>query len=244
MDLAETNHMTFSVIEVASSMGWESRVVRSELMALQFSDQGTCPTPNGIRSTVVVDIEGLAFHLLSPGDLSAEERDTLIQMLNSKVSEQQKREVERLHLLHTVLRAVATEMHDAGVNIEAREQGAEVKGVGGTQSLKDIIQQYFSPEGVSVEDLAKEGILVAPTLSPQLSHEEEELIGHDVVTMVTRFSDQTFTGRAVARIFHGIPSPRFPALVWGAQRGFWRRWLQVDFTKLCQLAKTKLVQFR
>ena len=38
-DLDKSGEMTFSVIEVANSMGWESHIVRSELSGLQYNDQ-------------------------------------------------------------------------------------------------------------------------------------------------------------------------------------------------------------
>ena len=243
MDLVKSNQMTFSVIEVARCMGWESHVMRSELTALQFSDQATSNAPKDFRSTVSVAIDGLAFHLVSPGDLSAEEREAVIQMLISKIADQEKREVEKLHLLHAVLKSVATETHDAEGCIDVEVNARSVADKGPERRLKAIIQQYFSVEGLASEDLMEHGVEVTSP-SVQLSQEEEDQIGHDVVTMVTRFSDQTFTGRAIARIFHGIASPQFPALVWGVQRGFWRRYLHVDFDRLCHLATSKLLQLR
>ena len=44
--------------------------------------------------------------------------------------------------------------------------------------------------------------------------------------------EHTWSGRAVARIFHGIQSPNFPAKQWGRVRGSWRRHLDVDFNLL------------
>lgn len=220
-------------------MGWESHVMRSELTALQFSDHATSNAPKGFHSTVSVAIDGLAFHLVSPGDLSAEEREAVIQMLIGKIADQEKREVEKLHLLHAVLKSVAVDTHVC----VGGAHGAEVMEKGPELRLKAIIQQYFSTEGLTTEDLMEHGVPVTPP-SVQLSQEEEDKIGQDIVTMVTCFSDQTFTGRAIARIFHGIASPKFPALVWGVQRGFWRKHLHVDFNKLCHLATSKLLQLR
>ena len=37
----------------------------------------------------------------------------------------------------------------------------------------------------------------------------------DIRNFVYQHSDQPWTGRAVARVFHGIASPNFPAKVWG-----------------------------
>lgn len=238
--------MTFSIIEVADSMGWESRILRSELTGLQVNDRGTCSVPSGGggRSSVVVEIEELAFHLTVPGDLTTEERESVIQSLTDQVLKQEMRDVEKLHLLHAVLRSVATETLEGGsgggavsVATETLEGGGAIPEV----SLEGMIERYFSNDGLSVSDLTREGIAMVAG-SPELSIEEEDLIGRDTATLVLCFSDVEFTGRAVARIFHGIPSPRFPAVVWGSQRGFWRKHLQVDFNRLCHLATRKLIE--
>ena len=235
--------MTFSVTELANSMGWERHVVRSELMGLQFNDRGTCPAHLGGHSgTVLVEMEELAFRLSSPGDLTSDEREELIQLLSAKVAEQEKRGVEKLLLLHSVLQSVAMETHSARVT----EVAMETSGSGGTGakiSLKDVIEEYFSCRGLTIADLAKFGVSVT-ALSSELSCEEEDLIGRDIASLVTQHSDHQFTGRAIARILQGIPSPRFPALVWGVQRGFWRKHLHVDFNKLCQLATRTLLQLK
>jgi ATP-dependent DNA helicase Q4 len=48
----------------------------------------------------------------------------------------------------------------------------------------------------------------------------------------------------VARIFHGIPSPNFPAQVWGRVRRFWRVHLEVDFNVLVRLASEEVLKMR
>ncbi|KAK7500253.1 hypothetical protein BaRGS_00008476, partial [Batillaria attramentaria] len=41
--------------------------------------------------------------------------------------------------------------------------------------------------------------------------------------------EHVLTARAIARVFHGIDSPRFPATTWGRVRRFWRSHLHVHF---------------
>ena len=274
VDLDNSNSMTFSVIGVASSMGWDPQVVRSELMALQLNDHASSHAPRGTRgggsrrSTVLVEMGELAFHVRSPGDLTTGEREEVVQMLRGKVVEQERRELEKLHLLHTVLRAVAAQQsHDDNDNQEAKVTSSSISntsstGRGGSPEmiLRDVIGRYFSEAGLRADDLCERGIGIAtPTTTttttaaaaamtlnpPPLSQEEEERVAYDVASLASRFSDQEdFTGRAVARIFQGIASPKFPALVWGVQRAFWRKYLHIDFNTLCRLATTKLLQIR
>lgn len=241
-DVGSASDMTFSVIELANSMGWESSILRSELLGLQINDRGTSHIPMGGRSSVLVELDGLAFHLVSPGNLTWEEKEEVIGWLSGKVSNQEKRDLEKLHLLHAVLRSVSTELQEGGVTRSCDAQDMSISS-SHDHLLKDSIQQYFSPEGLSTSDLVRHGIAISRNIS-EVSEEEDNLIGHDVATLVSRFSEQQFTGRAITRIFHGISSPCYPALVWGVQRGFWRKYLHVDFPTLCQVTTKKLLQLR
>lgn len=247
--------MTFSVVKVASCMGWESRVLRTELLALQHNDHASssAPTKGGARgwcgrtgTTVVVEMGGAAFHLVSPGDLTPDERERVIRGLRDKVSDQETRDVEKLQLLHAVLESVATETHSTPPSQEA-DSGCHDGSISPSASearLREIIARYFSAEGLRDDDLEELGLPSSERRRVSISPEEEELIGRDVASLVTRFSEQDFTGRAVARIFHGITSPRFPALVWAGQRAFWRKHLHMEFNTLLRIATTNILQLR
>ncbi|CAG2175787.1 unnamed protein product, partial [Oppiella nova] len=53
---------------------------------------------------------------------------------------------------------------------------------------------------------------------------------------------QTLTSaRVIARILQGIPSPRFPADVWGKCRRFWRADITVNFNDLLKIANEELI---
>lgn len=56
--------------------------------------------------------------------------------------------------------------------------------------------------------------------------------------------EHSLTGRAIARIFHGIDSPRFPATTWGRVRRFWRAYLNVDFNLVLREASKLLLTMR
>ena len=61
---------------------------------------------------------------------------------------------------------------------------------------------------------------------------------------VTQNSEHTWSGRAVARIFHGIASPNFPAKQWGRVRSAWRSHLDVDFNLLVRMATQEVLSLR
>jgi len=56
--------------------------------------------------------------------------------------------------------------------------------------------------------------------------------------------EHLITGRSIARIFHGIASPCFPAKTWGRVRRYWRSHLDVDFNALMKIATRELIALR
>lgn len=112
-----SSSMEFDVVELVNSMGWELASVQQALRQLQWDPEPRtgvpAPTPppdclpppihpctypstlhlihslaGVVRDTgVIVEFRKLAFHLRSPGDLTAEERDQVCDFLFSRVQE-------------------------------------------------------------------------------------------------------------------------------------------------------------
>lgn len=216
-------------------MGWESYIVRSELSGLLYNDRGTGGASKA-KSTVLVEFGTLSFRLRSLGDLTSEERDYVCDFLHSKVKGQEERDIEKLHVLHAVLKSVASNGHQDCFSNE-RDTAEKL------HNLNNMIQRYFSKEGLNSSHLEKLGVPVLNTQT-ELPPQVEKRVCDDIHSLVSIHGDQAFTGQAVARIFHGISSPLYEAVVWGGQKRFWRRHLDIDFNVLCQLAKTKLLAMR
>lgn len=71
----------------------------------------------------------------------------------------------------------------------------------------------------------------------------DDIILSDVHTMISRYPDNTFTGRSIARIFHGCQSPNFPAVIWSRCK-YWRGHLNTDFNRIVGLANAAIVKMR
>lgn len=69
---------------------------------------------------------------------------------------------------------------------------------------------------------------------------DESQIISDVNRILNSYNDCKFTARAIARIFHGIESPNFPAYVWG-RSPFWRIHLKSDFNAICKIAQKQII---
>jgi ATP-dependent DNA helicase Q4 len=68
-------------------------------------------------------------------------------------------------------------------------------------------------------------------------------IASDIRQIIGMYPDNTFTGRALARLFHGISSPCYPAVIWGRCK-YWRAHMKVNFSRLVALGNSELVKMR
>ena len=69
-----------------------------------------------------------------------------------------------------------------------------------------------------------------------------ELIS-DIRQMIAMYVDNNFSGRSLARLFHGISSPCYPAVIWGRCK-YWRAHMTVNFSRIVSLGNSELVKMR
>jgi len=75
--------------------------------------------------------------------------------------------------------------------------------------------------------------------------EKEQAMRTDIHNFIQTYSEEhKLTGRAIARIFQGIDSPRYPATTWGRVRKFWRSHMDVDFHMLRKIATREILRAR
>lgn len=213
----------FPVVEVSATMGWDSGTVKRELKNLQWS-QGL--GGRWQKSGVLVEMSNLAFHFEALKGLSVEDRDHLKNFLYTRVLNQERAE---LHSLARIFRSFSTVAH------ASIKDCADQADMARSDKLKNFISEYFS------ETERNLGEDVKCSSGPL---ENEAQIRGDIRQFVCSNPEHNWTGRAVARIFHGITSPNFPAKQWGRVRRYWRSHLDVDFNMLCKLATQIVVSLR
>ena len=215
---ASTNaSLKISLTNVARRLGCDSATIRYQLQGLAYND---CGTSQGLRSSVTVEWTDLSFHFNACGNLSNEQKDTICHNLLEKVKKREEKEIEKLHLLYITLCGVATGRQEV--------------------RLKSLIQEYFD-DNLTIDALQNLGIETTAPINQPVTDRKLSQIQRDIGSLVSNHSDQQFTGRAVARILHGIASPCYPAEVWGRAALGWRKHLDVDFNFLCQLATKQLL---
>ncbi|XP_069847760.1 ATP-dependent DNA helicase Q4-like isoform X1 [Dipodomys merriami] len=217
--------LQFDVVELADSMGWELVSVQRALRQLQRDPGPRTDTLRGTR--VLVEFRELAFHLRSPGDLTAEQKDQICDFLHNCVQARERKALARLRRIFETFHSVA--FPSCGPCLEQPDQERNTR-------LKALISHYFEEdeeEGVEEEQGSEPG-------QAQVQDWEDQ-IRRDTRQLLSLWPEQSFSGRAVARIFHGIGSPCYPAQVYGRDRRFWRKYLHVSFRAVMRLATEELL---
>ncbi|XP_027458889.1 ATP-dependent DNA helicase Q4 isoform X5 [Zalophus californianus] len=217
----------FDVLQLAGSVGWKLASVQQALRQLQWEPE---PGTGAPRDTgVLVEFRELAFCLRSPGDLTAHERDQICDFLYGHIQAREQEALARLRHTFQAFHSVA--FPSCGPCLEQPDEERSAR-------LKALLSCYFEEEGSGgTED--EQG----PEPGQARIQDWEDQIRQDVRHLLSSWPDQQFSGRAVARIFHGIGSPRYPAQVYGRDRRFWRRYLHLSFPALMHLATEEILRW-
>ncbi|XP_050001239.1 ATP-dependent DNA helicase Q4 [Alexandromys fortis] len=218
-----SSSLEFDMVELADSMGWELASVRQALLQLQWDQEPRKGAPRG--TGVLVEFRELAFHLHSPGDLTDEDKDQICDFLYSRVQAREHKALAHLRQIAKAFRSVA--FPSCGPCLEQSDEDR-------SSQLKTLLSHYFEEEE-TVKD--EQG----PEPGQNQLQDWEDYIRRDIRQLLSVRPEERFSGRAVARIFHGIASPCYPAQVYGQDRRFWRKYLHLDFHVLMRLATEELL---
>uniref|UniRef100_A0A667X7H7 DNA 3'-5' helicase n=1 Tax=Myripristis murdjan TaxID=586833 RepID=A0A667X7H7_9TELE len=207
----------FDVVEVADTMGWQLPLVKRGLRQLQWSTDRA-----GGRSGVHVEFSSPSFYFRSYGDLNNEELDRVCQFLHKRVLEQERTQLFQLTACFKAFQSVAFRSVTSCVDDLDDSRSLQ---------LKNLLAEYFDKRRDRDHTLA-------------LLLDWEDQIRADIRSFLANRSDEKFSGRAVARIFHGIGSPCYPAQTYGKDRRYWRKYIQFDFNQLIRLATQEIIRFK
>ncbi|KAG8134056.1 hypothetical protein E2320_011793 [Naja naja] len=112
-----------------------------------------------------------------------------------------------------------------------------------SSQLKSLLVAYFEKQTV-LDETSMGAERGADHLQDAQFQQWELQIQGDIRHFLSIRQDEKFSGRAVARIFHGIGSPCYPAQIYGRDRRFWRKYLHFDFHKIMRLATGEIVRWK
>ncbi|XP_013768250.1 ATP-dependent DNA helicase Q4 [Pundamilia nyererei] len=223
----QCDQLEFDVVEVADTMGWQLPLVKRGLRQLQWSTDRA-----GGRSGVLVEFSSPSFYFRSYGDLSDEEMDRVCQFLHKRVQDQERTQLYQLTACFKAFKSVA--FCSVLSCVDDLDESRSLQ-------LKSLLSEYFDKrrdgdhalKPFDLEELDKYKLL-----------DWEDQIRADIRSFLSNRSDEKFSGRAVARIFHGIGSPCYPAQTYGKDRRYWRKYIQFDFNQLIRLATQEIIRFK
>ncbi|KAG7458240.1 hypothetical protein MATL_G00236080 [Megalops atlanticus] len=228
--------LEFDVVELADTMGWQLPLVKRGLRQLQWSTERGSFGGTG-KSGVLVEFSSLSFYFRSYGDLTADEMDRVCDFLHRRVQAQEKTQLYQLKACFRAFRSVA--YRNCSFCTDEMDEERSLK-------LKELLRDYFDKKKEldlsknSLED--KENEEDDEGLSMCKMRDWEDQIRADIRSFLANRSDEKFTGRAIARIFHGIGSPCYPAQTFGRDRRYWRKYLQFDFNEIIRLATQEIIR--
>ncbi|ETE62171.1 ATP-dependent DNA helicase Q4, partial [Ophiophagus hannah] len=112
-----------------------------------------------------------------------------------------------------------------------------------SSQLKSLLVAYFEKQPV-LDETSMDAQCGPDHLQDAQFQQWEQQIQGDIRHFLSIRQDEKFSGRAVARIFHGIGSPCYPAQIYGRDRRFWRKYLHFDFHKIMRLATGEIVRWK
>ncbi|XP_045915441.1 ATP-dependent DNA helicase Q4 isoform X2 [Micropterus dolomieu] len=221
------DQLEFDVVEVADTMGWQLPLVKRGLRQLQWSTGRA-----GGRSGVQVEFSSLSFYFRSYGDLSDEEMDRVCQFLHNRVQNQERTQLYQLTACFKAFKSVA--FPSVLSCVDDLDESRSIH-------LKSLLSEYFDKRRGRGHTLAPVDI---EELDKYKLSDWESQITADIRSFLANRSDEKFSGRAIARILHGIGSPCYPAQIYGRDRRYWRKYIQFDFNQLIRLATQEIIRFK
>jgi hypothetical protein len=232
--------ITFSVSRVTKIVEEDEHDVYKKLSELQYKDYGVGgQADDGTMNSVSVEFSSPIFHIHSRARLSSKDLDSACEFLHDKVKKQEESNVQKLHLLHGVLRSIKSSDSDSDDTKNSRES-----------TLRELIQTYFNSEQLDMPQFCTtHGISILP-IHQEITSTEKQQIECDVHRLVyyavtsLGYSDSRFTGRTIARIFYGLRSPLFQDSTIWRNSGLWSKYIKFNFNELCQVVTQKLEKLR
>ncbi|KAJ0055103.1 hypothetical protein NL108_009036, partial [Boleophthalmus pectinirostris] len=188
------DQVEFDVVEVADTMGWQLPLVKRGLRQLQWSSGNLICVFYGVggRSGVMVEFSAPSFYFRSYGDLSNEEMDQVCHFLHNRVQSQEATQLYQLTSCFKAFKSVAYQRVTSCVDDLDESRSLQ---------LKSLLFEYF-------EKRRDQHHTLAPMEIEELDRfkllDWEGQIRADIRSFLANRSDEKFSGRAVARILHGI----------------------------------------
>lgn len=200
INLSAASQVEIDIEKTSNVLRWPCSTIVEQLRSLEWK--------NGRKTGVIVRFSDPCFCVLSKR-VSHEQVDKIIDSLTERVMSQQNLGLKQLKKFHSILK---------DSSYPSLWSCCDSMDIEKSKELKDSMIEFL-----------KHSLDLIHSETEEHNQDDESLDRHIAEFIQLYSSDHQLNGRAIARIFHGIDSPRFPARTWGSVRKFWRSRLQTDF---------------
>lgn len=218
--------LTFNVMRAADELGAGLSSVKKLLRYLTWDTTLASGQSEIGKSGIEVEFFGLSFCLQTKTKAANEFLDAVTDLLHRRVIAQENKEIAQLRLCFNTMQQFS--YSNVGNCKDVTDTDKSTR-------LKATITRYFR-ETQAIKDVEED----TPALSAEDDGELRSTI-RQFLHVHANDLESKVTGRAIARIFHGIDSPRYPARSWGPARRFWRCKLHLDFNAIRKIATEELI---
>ncbi|XP_078483464.1 ATP-dependent DNA helicase Q4 [Ciona intestinalis] len=222
------NEVEFALDKVANELCLDIVNLKRNLRQLEWDTTLSEEPGKRGKSGISVEFSDLSFLIHTKQSTSNELLDEVTASLHTRIMSQEKKEIAQLKTCFNAMQKFC--FPNAGCCMDDFTSPR-------SEQLKEVIDAYFQEEENSKSNDQTE---------PLQSSDEEDIRSSVRQFLYVHGGDlgDKVTGRAIARIFHGIDSPCYPARNWGPARRFWRSKLNYDFNSVLKLATEELIKFR
>ncbi|KAJ3355654.1 hypothetical protein HDU83_003036 [Entophlyctis luteolus] len=199
---------------------------------------------NELKRRKEISFEGMerSFHIEIQKMHSVEDDevylDNLRRFVTSRIRQLEASRVAKLDLLYeTFLKASRTLQEACEFTPASQKQSNE---------LKTDLEAYFETEHGNITDAAGPSSITTGFRDPALQARSESckrILRLDIVDFINQNRSVLTSGRAIARIFHGISSPKFSAWEWCKNKA-WNSYPHINFEHLVEIASKALQEHR
>jgi len=223
-----SHQFSFSTVKVANNLRMSLSDLRRTLRKIPW-DSNLSTDRSDSKSGISVEFSDTCFVVKICPKINS--LDEICNYLFDRVNKQQNKDLNQLQFCYQTMKKFSKP------NINSCLDNFNAKT---SEDMKVVIDSYFEKP---TDDLSKPEVNFYAQPDSSIEHEIRNLTnsflmvhGGDV--------DKDCNGRVLARIFHGISSPRYPSKSWGPARKFWRNLIHVDFNFIIKIATQEIIKWR
>lgn len=239
----DDNLLKFDLVKLCSNEKWDVDIVRTQLKSLEWQLKSS---GGSVKTSIKIEFDNLSFHLKHKCIDNDEQFDDIFDYLWLHVNTLQTQLKLNFQTLYKILtqnafNSIKQLCYDYKLNYK-------INLLKNNLNIKQSINSYFKNQ-LDLNEFCFNFKFDYEQLNDSTSNSINTLANKDkdvLIKNIRKFinlysNDFKINGRLIARIFHGISTPKFSSEIWSRNRQFWRCGLNFDFEYIIQIATNELI---